>query len=254
MLDTHHIQWLWLKLKVSVDWPDPLMISGKTGTRGTSSGVLPFSLPLVSTPMSHCVLCSPNKGHELTWCFSKEQWMGPVSRSDSALQPIHFPSPWSPGPVTACLGELSLCFYWGGSIMHPWACAPHTGTYSFLFIPVLLGLDWSWPNRNWISCQERSKSGVNQQSDSALPAHTAILISHIPPSQQHPKVGSSHRIQEPNCVRHWSLEQKWAVQELKEPAWLSRGTARCLLCAKVPGCMCSTLSLSASCIKNFSWS
>lgn len=27
-------------------------------------------------------------------------------------------------------------------------CAPHKGTYSFLFIPVLLGLDWSWPNRN----------------------------------------------------------------------------------------------------------
>jgi len=29
-----------------------------------------------------------------------------------------------------------------------YARAPHEGTYSFLFIPALPELDWSWPNRN----------------------------------------------------------------------------------------------------------
>lgn len=54
MLDTHHVQWLWVKLKVCVRWLGPALLpllpSGKTGSCRSSSGVLPFSLPQLAFP------------------------------------------------------------------------------------------------------------------------------------------------------------------------------------------------------------
>lgn len=114
-------------------------------------------------------------------------WMTQVSSFDSSVHPIHFTItmvPRSGDPphqleLTSSIFQNKQQFPQPGDTTSNLPTnASHDSTYSFLFIPALLGLAWSWPNKNWINCQGRIKVRcfVSHPSDSQTTAQGASVL------------------------------------------------------------------------------